>query len=166
MTDWIKLLGTVAPAVATAVNGPLAGIAVGLIAKKLGVTNDVKSVQEAVLSSTPETLLKLKEADNEFVTEMKKLDVDLEKIHGLDRQSARDLAKISMKPQVFLSVIYSAGYFLVLYQFVTSSVVIPAESEAVFNLIMGALTAAQTQILNFWIGSSSGSKEKDVLRVN
>jgi hypothetical protein len=35
--DWRKTLGTVAPAIATALGGPLAGVAVGMAAKALGL---------------------------------------------------------------------------------------------------------------------------------
>jgi hypothetical protein len=29
-----------------------------------------------------------------------------------------------------------------------------------FNMVLGVLTAGQVQIMNFWFGSSSGSKDK------
>lgn len=159
MKDWIKTLATVAPSIATALGGPLAGVAVKLAADALGV-DDESSIEEMVLSGDPEALLALKTAEANFKVEMKKLDIDIARIDGADRASARTLAKENMLPQVIFSTIYTVGYMLVLWQFTTGDIVIPADSKVLFGTVLGVLTAAQTQILNFWFGSSHGSKLK------
>ena len=158
--DWIRTLAAVAPAIATAIGSPIAGLAVKIATDALGISSDKESLEKAILSGSPEMLYKLKEADLNFKLEAKKLGIDLEKIHAEDRSSARELAKVNMTPQIILSTIYTAGYCAVLWQFVSGEVNIPPELESTFNVILGVLTAAQTQIMNFWFGSSSGSKDK------
>lgn len=161
--DWKRTLATVAPALATALGGPLAGMAVKVATDALGVESSESALSELVLSGNPDALLKLKAAEHTFKIELKRLGIELAKIDQEDRESARELSKVNMIPQIILSTLYTLGYFVVMYQFVTGDIVIQPESTTAFNILLGVLTAAQTQIMNFFFGSSSGSKEKDYL---
>lgn len=160
MKDWIKTLATVAPSIATAIGGPLAGVAVKVATSALGIENDPKVLEDALLVGDPDTLFKLKSAENDFKIEMKRLDIDLARIDGQDRSSARDMAKQNMMPQVILSTIYTLGYMVVMWLFLTGEVSIATDVKTLFGSVLGVLTAAQVQILNFWFGSSHGSKTK------
>lgn len=62
MDSLLKLLGSAAPALATAVAGPMGGMAVKAIADKLGVPASIGEVTKA-LEANPELALKLKEID-------------------------------------------------------------------------------------------------------
>ena len=160
--NWKKTLGTVAPALATALGGPVAGAALGALAKKLlgdesATENDIAL---AVQSASPEQLAKLKEIDTQFQTDMAKLGVDLEKISLEDRKSARDMAKTNMFPQIILSALYTIGYIAVLWAFMKGHVSVAESVKSEFNMILGVLTAGQVQIMNFFFGSSAGSKMK------
>lgn len=62
MDSLLKLLGSAAPALATAVAGPMGGMAVKAIADKLGVPASIGEVT-AALESNPELALKLKDID-------------------------------------------------------------------------------------------------------
>ena len=62
MDSLLNILKGAAPALATAVGGPLGGMAVKAIADKLGVPASVSEVTKA-LESNPELALKLKEID-------------------------------------------------------------------------------------------------------
>jgi hypothetical protein len=62
MDSLLNILKGAAPALATAVGGPLGGMAVKAIADKLGVPASVTEVTKA-LESNPELALKLKEID-------------------------------------------------------------------------------------------------------
>ena len=160
--SWIDTLAKVAPLVATTLGGPLAGMAVKMATEALGVENTEDALESAILSGSPEVLLQLKQVEANLKLELKRLDIEEDKVAADDRSDARGMAKINMLPQIILSTIYTIGYCAVLWQFVTGDVVIPAESSGTFNIILGVLTAAQTQIMNFWFGSSSGSKSKDI----
>ena len=62
MDKLLEILKGAAPALATAVAGPMGGMAVKAIADKLGVAPAIESVT-AALESNPELALKLKEID-------------------------------------------------------------------------------------------------------
>jgi hypothetical protein len=62
MDSLLNLLKSAAPALATAVAGPMGGMAVKAIADKLGVPASIGEVTKA-LESNPELALKLKEID-------------------------------------------------------------------------------------------------------
>ena len=80
--DWKGTISAVAPALATALGGPLAGIAVQQISTAVLGKPDGKEaeVAQALSAGGPELLEKLKQADNEFAEKMAGLNVDLEKI--------------------------------------------------------------------------------------
>ena len=85
--DWKALIGSVAPTLATALGGPLAGMATKAIASKLlGNENaPLDAIKEAIVSATPDDLIKLKEVDTKFKTKMAEIGVDLETIAANDR---------------------------------------------------------------------------------
>ena len=87
----IDIIGSVAPTIASALGGPLAGTAVGALSHALFGTPDKPQaeVEQAVASATPEQLLTIKQAEAEFAEKMKQLDVDLAKLAVDDRNSAR-----------------------------------------------------------------------------
>src|SRR5579863_10273986 len=94
--DKIKsVLGTVAPSIASALGGPLAGMAVGSLSKALlgdasAGQNAPDKIMDAVLTANnPDVLLKLHQAENEFQLAMQEHGVDLEKLAQADRDSAR-----------------------------------------------------------------------------
>lgn len=166
--DWKSTLSTFAPAIATAFGSPVAGLAVSAALKGLGITPHADPEQheaqlaEAVRGATPEQLMELKKSDHQFRKDMAQLGVDLERIHQADRASAREMMKEKgMAPQLILSVVYTIAYGVVLYCFMAGKIHVPDAQQILFGSLIGILTAAQVQILNFWFGSSSGSKEKD-----
>lgn len=161
--DWKKTLATVAPGIAGALGGPLAGYAVGVAASALGLDDGASEQQiaERVMSGNPQVLVQLRQAENDFKIKMREAGIDLERVHADDRASARDMAKtLGAWPQVILSAIYTYGYFWLLHALVTKEVTIPQDLMVLVTTLVGVLTAAQVQIMNFWFGSSAGSKQK------
>ena len=155
-----KILGGIAPTLGAAVGGPFGGIAMKFLADKF-TDGDTGSVEDFLLSADPAALQQLKVAELEFKREMKKLDVDLEDIAYKDRDSARDMAKTrGIAPQALMSGIYTVGYFGVLYAFMSGAIDVGESYQSMFNGLLGVLSAAQIQVVNFWFGSSAGSKAK------
>ena len=165
--DWKKTLGAVAPTIATALGGPLAGIAVGMATKALGLeSGDEGALAAAVASGDPNVLVKLKEVEAQFKLEMKRLDISLEELNTKDRDSARNLAIAKgVLPQVILSAIYTVGYFWMMVELVSGTIKIAEGTENLVLPLIGIMSAAQIQIMNFWFGSSAGSKSKDAQKV-
>jgi hypothetical protein len=165
--DWKSVVGTVAPGIATALGGPLAGMAVSTLAKALGVEATEEAVANVVATNDPNILLKMKEADLNFKQAMREADIDLERIHASDRNSARTMASnTSISPQLVLSAIYTIAFAFTLYAVFNGSAVIPADMREPAMYLLGILSAGQIQIMNFWFGSSSGSKEKTMALAN
>lgn len=159
--DWKSLVGTIAPTLATALGGPMAGMAVKAIAGSLlGDENAGEAdIAAALQGATPADLLKLKEADQSFKLEMEKLGVDLERIAAGDRDSARqrEIATKDNAPKILAGVIV-IGFFATLATI--AFVAIPDGAQQPINILLGSLTALLIQVGNYYFGSSAGSKEK------
>lgn len=156
MDTLVGLLKSSAPMLATAVAGPLGGAAVSAIAKKLGVEDTVAAVTTA-LQANPANLEKLKELDLEFA-----------KVDAADRDSARkreiEMAKSdvhfitkNITSLLAIGTLTGAMAMTALVFFVD----FPDSQENVIIFALGFLTSAATQVLSYYFGSSSGSKEKD-----
>lgn len=166
MKDRVKqILAAVAPTIATAVGGPLAGAAVAELAARF-TDGDPEKVDDFLLHASPEELAEVKKADQEFALRMKELGIKLEEVNAADRADARGLAKeTSLKPQVILSGLFLTGYFVVLGMFIGGVVDVPAGFRDSFTILLGVITASVPSIMQFWFGSSSGSKEKDRIKL-
>lgn len=160
--DWKGLIGTVAPTIATALGGPLAGMATSAISKAVlgkedGTQDEIVATLEK--SNNPDVLLKLKQAENDFAAKMQQLNVDLEKIAADDRASARarEIAVKDKTPTV-LAYLYTFGYFAVLGWVFKFGV--PENAKELVNILIGILSAAEVGIISYYFGSSSGSARK------
>jgi len=71
-----------------------------------------------------------------------------------------------MLPQITLSIVYTVGYFGTLASFIFGWAEVAPEYRDMTITLIGALAAPQIQILNFWFGSSAGSKAKTEAIVN
>ena len=110
--SWLE---QIAPGIATALGGPLAGLAVTAISKALGVSEDQvqKTIDEGKL--TADQLASIKQAELELQKQANELGLDFEKLATDDRKSARDMqaATKSTIPAI-LAVFVTAGFFGIL----------------------------------------------------
>ena len=167
--DWRKTIQAVAPTIASALGGPLAGQAVAAIGTALlGKTDATEDeIARAVLSATPEQLLELKKEDHDFALKLKELDVDLERVNQEDRASARkrQVDAGDHTPQI-LAYVYSTGFFaLLLFQgwMAWESKEIPGSIQRTLDTSTGVLFAMILASKDFFLGSSAGSRIKDKL---
>ena len=157
-----SILATVAPGLATAVGGPLAGVAAQAITGALTgeATPDLETVERALTSAKPEDLVKLKAAEAEFARAMKDADIDLEGIAADDRADARARqVKTGDNTPAYLGFAIILGFFGAL-SFVFFVGLPDAGSEIVLIMI-GVLGTMTTQVANYFFGSSVGSKTKE-----
>jgi hypothetical protein len=170
-----KILGSIAPTIATALGGPLAGAAVSVVAEKLGLnTKDGAAgetpeevIAHALESGDSTTWLKLKEAEQEFKLQLKQLDIDLEKVHQADRASARQ-RQMQLKdkaPSILAAFIMAVFLTVLVLQFLVVFKQIPIEpaSLRVLDASLGILSAAVISVVSYYFGSSAGSKRKTEL---
>jgi hypothetical protein len=100
----------------------------------------------------------------EFELEFQRNDIVLHEIAAGDRASARKMAtETSLWPQIILSMLYTTGYFGILYYYLTFDINLTTAQDKIVSGLMGTLSAAQLLILNFWFGSTAGSKLKTAL---
>lgn len=159
-TNWKKIVGSIAPTLATALGGPMAGLAVkALGGALLGDENAKESaVAAAVAAAGPDDLLKLKQANHDFESKMAELGVDLERIAAADRDSARSMQKENKAWIVpVLGTLTVAGFFGVVAWVLTGRVSL---ESTLLGFVLGQVSAKAEQVYNFYFGSSAGSKEK------
>lgn len=161
--DWKSLVGTVAPTIATALGGPLAGMAVRALAGAVGLTDEAseKDIAAAMKTASPETLAAIRKADQDFAIEMERLGIDLERIAAEDRKSARERESTtgdSVTPRL-LALFITAGFFGILsYMMVNGA---PVSNNDAMLVMLGSLGTAFAGVIAYYFGSSAGSKSKD-----
>ena len=86
--DWLK---QIAPTIATALGGPLAGMAVSAISKAIGV--DEAKVGDLISNNklTADQIAQVKLAEIELQKQAQELGLNFEKLEVEDRKSARDM---------------------------------------------------------------------------
>jgi len=155
------LLGQIAPSIATALGGPLAGVAVRTLSNALFGHEDgtEQQVSDALSSATPDQLATIKKIDADFKVRMKELDIDLERISAGDRDSARQMQRDTKDwvPKV-LAVVITLGFFGILIWMLLNGM--PKTGTEALLMMLGALGTAWTGVVNFYYGSSAGSKAK------
>ena len=155
--EWLK---QIAPTIATALGGPLAGLAVDAISKAVGI--DPKDVQSTIdqgkLSS--DQIAQLKSAEIAMAARAQELGLDFEKLAVDDRKSARDMqsATQSWIPGT-MAIFVTIGFFGILIGLMTDHF----KTSDALMLMLGSLGTAWTGIIAFYFGSSAGSQKKDAL---
>lgn len=155
MNELMGILKGVAPALATAVAGPLGGAAITAIASKFGVEDDVKAVAQAI-SGDPAAAQKLQDLELEY-TRMA-MD-DLKNARGMQ------IAALAQDDKVAKRFIYYYAWFWsvssMVYFGCVTFVPLPEGGQHFADIILGFLlgTAVAT-IISFFYGSSKSSKDK------
>ena len=161
------LIGSVAPTIATALGGPVAGMAVKALSNAFFGHGDASQdeIQAALANPTADQLAALKKIDADFRVQMKSLDIDLERIAASDRASARDMQKETKDwiPRA-LAVSVTIGFFAILLYMLVYG--LPTTGNEALLLLLGALQTAWGGIIAFYFGSSSGSQQKDKMIYN
>lgn len=171
MADFWSNLGdgvaAIAPTIASAFGGPLAGLAVTSLEKALGVdpgasASDPKGFQAKLQAAlaTPEQVLALKQADNAFKEFCAQNELQLVRADNDDRASAR-VRQDSMRdwtPTV-LALLVTAGFFSMLATMAFRD--LPIANKDMLNVMLGSLGAAWVAVVSYYFGSSAGSRAKD-----
>jgi len=162
--DWQSIVKTVAPWIGTALGGPLGGMAVEAAANALGVSDKTTdAVKQALAGVTPDQMLALKKADQDFALQMQSLGfkqvTDLENIAANDRKDARAM-QIALRSKVpaALSFIVTVGYFGVLTGMMSKWFTV-SDSQALL-LMLGSLSTAWGMVMAYWFGTTADSGRK------
>ncbi len=160
MIDWLK---QVAPTAATLLGGPLAGMAVDAIGNALGVKDASKEkVKELLTSGTinAEQMAAIKQAEANLILKVKELDIDMEKVHAGDRASAREMAAKTgdvLTPRVIALVVFVV-WGAVNWKLFNGT--ISGDMRELVARALGTLDGTLLAVVYYYVGSSSGSKDK------
>jgi len=156
----LGFLAQLAPTVATALTGPLGGMAVEILASKLGVPPE--QAQKALESGklTSDQVAAIQQAEIELKAKAQEMGLDFEKLSNDDRKSARDMQinTHSWIPPV-MAIIVTIGFFGILFALMSGKV---TKGDEVM-IMLGSLGTAWTGIISFYFGSSASSQKKDDL---
>ena len=146
-----NIIGAVAPTLGTAIGGPMGGMAANMIADVLGVPNDQKSIETAIQNATPEQMLELKKAEQEFEIQMEELGVKVFELETQDKQYARGMFSKDWTARII--GLFTIGGFLG-YIFLVTLQPPEQNSEALINLVLGYLGGLASAIISFYFGAS------------
>ena len=160
------IIGAVAPTIATALGGPLAGMATKFVSNALFGHQDgtADDIQTALLNPSADQLAALKKIDADFKVQMKQLDIDLDRIAADDRNSARQMQiGTQSKIPAILATIIIGGFAVIIAMRVMG---LQVSSDPMISDLVTTLRDGVILVLSFYFGSSSGSQQKDHLLYN
>jgi hypothetical protein len=150
MNELFGLLKGIAPTLATAVAGPLGGMAVSALASKFGVSDSVESVAKAI-AGDPQAAQKLQELELEYA-----------KLDAADRDSARKneqaLATSEHTPLLnksvtpILAIVVVIAWGLIQYHLLTH--IVPDQMREIIIRVLGTLDGALVMVLSYYFGAS------------
>jgi len=152
-----SLLKSLAPTVASAAGGPMAGMAIKMVASKIGVPDAGVEQIEEILETQPEKAVLVKQADTDFKDRIRELEIDLEsfKTEVEDRKDARRVFGNDPTPKIF-AVISLLGFLA--YIFMVTIQPPDANDDGVVNLVLGYLGGLVSGISAYFFGGSNGKK--------
>ncbi len=152
------LLKSLAPTIASAAGGPMAGMAVKMAASKLGLPETTTANEiEDLIERQSERAVALKQADEDFKNRIKEMEIDLEsfKTEVEDRKDARENFSTDWTPKVFsvLTLLLYGGFVMIV-------ALMPHDQndETIISLVLGQLSGILGTAAAFFYGSSSGKK--------
>lgn len=162
-----SVISTVAPMLGTALGGPLGGLAGNLLAKAFGAKQTdgsvipaaVKDIEAALTGGSPETMLALKQAENELQEHMAQLGVTEDQLAYADTDSARKREE-TVKDHTPSILAYALTVGVIALVFCLFKLDIPAENKAVMFSVSGAVVSTWTLAMGYYFGSSVSSKGK------
>jgi hypothetical protein len=165
--DWMETLKQIAPTVASAVLGPLGGVAVAAIGNILGVSEATQEkIADAIKTGqlTPEQVGEIKKLELQYQENEKERGFKYTELEFKDRDSARarEVGTKDNTNKILAFVVI--GAFLAM---VGATLLGYAKVESVLaGTLVGYLSAKAEQVLAYYFGSSSGSAAKTVMLAN
>jgi len=159
--DALHVLQTVAPTIARATLGPFGGLAATALSAILGTPSaDPEATNAALLNATPDQLLALKKAEQDFQVQMKSLGISQDKLVFDDIANAR-ARQVALKDDTpaILAYAITVGFFGTLGFLLWNGK--PAAGGDALLVLLGSLGTAWAGVVSFYFGSSLGSQKKD-----
>lgn len=162
-----EFLRTIAPTLASALLGPLGGVAVAAIGKIIGVSDaTVDQVSKAFEDGkiTPEHLAEIKKLEMQYKNDEAERGFKYSELEFKNTDSARQMQIQTQSAfPASISSFITAGFFGILAWMLYDDSV--ADSPPIL-IMLGSLAAAFGAVVNFWLGSTKSSQSKDLLLAN
>jgi hypothetical protein len=159
--EWLK---TLAPTLATALGGPLAGLAVQAIGSALGMSEATQEKITEVLQSgqlTGEQIAAIKIAEMQLKTQEQELGFKFADLEVKDRDSARQREVQTKDNTNKILAFVIIGAFIAM---VGATLMGWTKAESVLaGTLIGYLSAKAEQVLSYYFGSTKGSADKTQL---
>ena len=155
--SWLE---QIAPTLASAVAGPLGGLAYEAVSKALNISQD--DAQKVLTDGklTADQVAAIQQAEIQLKQQAQQMGLDFEKLSTDDRKSARDMqASVKSIVPPVLAFGVTAGFFGILYALMMGY----ATKSDELMIMLGSLGTAWTGIIAFYFGSSASSQRKDDL---
>ena len=165
--DWLAILKSVAPTVASAMFGPLGAVAVASVGELLGLSGATKDKISEIIQTgqmTPEQIGKLRELELEYQNNEKERGFRYAELSFKDRDSARQ-ANVSGGTQKML---FWLSLVLLVLTIGTEIAVLfygyPDKTpEIIVGRVLGLMDAVAMLVLSYWYGTTNGSAVKNEL---
>lgn len=157
---------------AASLGGPIGTLAANAVGKALGVDkvdNTPDAVEAAINGATPDQIIALKKAEQDFQVQMAELgfkDVEtLESLAVQDRDSARkrEMAIRDFTPEVGFYVLCGVFTYALHWLF---RYPIPADNKALCYTMLGSLGTLLVSAATYFYGTTRGSEQKNTLLAN
>ena len=169
MNDFIKKALPWIGAAATGNVPALVAMAASQLSQSFGtdIAPTADAIVKAVQGATPEQLLSMKQADNDFAIKMQAMGFahleELQQVAATDRADARNReikTGDSRTPQI-LAALVLVGWLTVQGYLLTH--VIDGSMRELIARVLGTLDSALTLVLSYFVGSRAGSADKTQL---
>ncbi|MGY0216296.1 hypothetical protein ACWJJH_02785 [Endozoicomonadaceae bacterium StTr2] len=160
--QWKELVSSVAPTLAGMLGGPLAGVAVSMLAETL--LDDPQATEDDIATTLSaarvEDLNKLKNLDKDVRVQLRELGIREQQLVYDDKKDARN-RQMQLKDRMpgILSVLLTLGFFLVLTAMILGHA--DPNNEAVLQVMLGALSTAWIGSMQFFFGTTQSSRDKN-----
>jgi len=162
--SWLETIKNLAPTVAAALGGPLAGVTVAAIGNALGVDAPTQDkIAKAITSGqmTPEALARLKELELDYQNQERERGFKFAELEFKDRDSARsrEVQTGDNTTKVLAFIIISTFVAII-----TATLMGWTKAESVLaGTLIGYLSAKAEQVLSYYFGSNKDSQRKTEL---
>jgi hypothetical protein len=165
---WLDTLKTLAPTVATALGGPLAGAAVTALGSVFGVSAPTVDKIGQIFQDgqlTADHLAEIRKLELQYQNDEKERGIKYAELEFKDRDSARQMAAQThaLTPSILTWIVVAS--FLTIEGGMLLGIDVHVD-DIVLGRILGTLDTSLGLVLAYWFGSSSGSHQKDVLIAN
>ena len=171
---WKSIVSGIAPTLGMALGGPVGGAAVSFALDALGIKpsgnaeDNERLLEESVKNASPDQLLALRKADNDFKIRMKELGIKEKDLAYKDIASARKREiKVGGWSNPILAGIVVVGFFAVVWMVLSGGLGAMDKAGIAFaGTVVGYVSAKADQVISYYFGSSTGQDHSLSIQAN